>query len=399
MSRTCRLAAALNVCGAVISLLFASSLASSAQEKLKIGFVNTFSGPNAALGNAERDGFELALDHLGRKMGGRPVEVIYRDDQQKPEVGKQVTDQLIQSDRVDFLTGYNWSNVLLASYKSAIDAKVILVGVVGGPSQIAGEGCSPYFFSVSWQNDQVHMAVGEILNRRGIKKLFIIVPNQAAGKDAAAGVKRTFKGEVIAEELTRWPGQLDFSAEMSKIRAAKPDAVYAFYPGAAGQQFFAQYQQAGLKDQVPLFTGFTTDTITLPAIGDAALATETASQWVSDIDNPQNKKFVEGFKAKTGRYPSYFDAQSYDAAMLISGTVAELRGDLTDKAKVIATIEKAPFSSVRGKFRYNTNHFPIQDYYITEVIKRDGLFDYKTKDTIFKDAEDPYVQSCRMAKP
>jgi branched-chain amino acid transport system substrate-binding protein len=374
-------------------------LPSRAQEKIKIGFVNTFSGPNAALGNAERDGFELALAHLGRKMGGRPVEVIYRDDQQKPDVGKQVTDQLIQSDRVDFLTGYNWSVVLLAAYKSAIDSKTIIISANAGPSQIAGEGCSPYFFSTSWQNDQVHMAVGEVLNRRGVKRLFIVVPNQVAGKEAAEGVRRAFKGEVIGQELTRWPGQLDFSAEFSKVRAAKPDAVYAFYPGAAGQQFFAQYAQAGLKEQIPLVTGFTTDTLTLPAIGDVALGTETASQWVSDIDNAENKRFVTDFKAKTGRYPSYFDAQAYDTAMLIAGTVEKLGGDLSDKAKVIAAMETAPFKSVRGKFRYNTNHFPIQDYYITEVIKRDGLYDSKTKATVFKDMEDPYVQNCRMGKP
>src|SRR6266849_1092701 len=145
-------------------LLTALSIPALAQQKgIKIGFVSTFSGPPAVIGNDMRNSFELALDHLGRKMGGLPANVIYEDDQQKPEVGKQKTDKLIGADRVDFLTGYIWSNVLLASLKSAADAQTFLISANAGPSQIAGEQCSPWFFSVSWQGDQVPQAIGEYL--------------------------------------------------------------------------------------------------------------------------------------------------------------------------------------------------------------------------------------------
>src|SRR5262245_8478360 len=198
-------------------------------QDIKIGFVGTFSGPAAAIGNDMRDAFELALDRMGRKMGGKPVSVIYEDDQQKPEVGKQRTDKLIEGDRVNFLTGYIWSNVLLASLKSAVDANTFIISANAGPSQIAGEQCTPWFFSTSWQGDQVPQAVGEYMNGKGVKSAFLIAPNYAAGKDVIAGLKANYKGNVVGEEYTRWPDQLDFSAELAKARTAKPDAIYAFY--------------------------------------------------------------------------------------------------------------------------------------------------------------------------
>src|SRR6266849_286357 len=202
-----------------------------AADTIKIGFVSTFSGPTAVIGNDMRNSFELALDHPGRKMGGLPVEVIYEDDGQKPEQGKQKTDKLIESYKVDFIVGYIWSNVLLASLKPAMDSKTFLISANAGPSQIAGELCSPYFFSTSWQNDQTPQAMGEYMNQKGVKTAYLIGPNYAAGKDMLNGVRATFKGQIVGEDLTKWPDQLDFSAELSKARAAKPDAIFAFYPG------------------------------------------------------------------------------------------------------------------------------------------------------------------------
>src|SRR6187399_3558770 len=192
----------------------------SAGDTIKIGFVSTFSGPTAVIGNDMRNSFELALDHLGRKMGGKPVEVIYEDDGQKPDVGKQKTEKLIESDKVDFITGYIWSNVLLASLKSAVDAKTFLITANAGPSQLAGELCSPYVFSSSWNNDQTPQSVGMYMNQKNVKSVFLIGPNYAAGKDMLGGVASTFKGTVIGQELTKWPDQLDFSAELSKARDA-----------------------------------------------------------------------------------------------------------------------------------------------------------------------------------
>src|SRR3984893_2272695 len=217
-----------------------------AGDSIKIGFVSTFSGPTAVIGNDMRNAFELALDHLGRKMGGVPVEVIYEDDQQRPDVGKQKTDKLIESEKVDFIVGYIWSNVLLASIKSAVDSKTFLITSNAGPHQIAGEQCSPYIFSTSWQNNQTPAAVGIYMNQKGVKTAFLIGPNYAAGRDMLAGMAATFKGTIVGQELTKWPDQLDFSVELAKARGSKPDAIFAFYPGASGAQFLIQYLQSGL---------------------------------------------------------------------------------------------------------------------------------------------------------
>ncbi len=380
--------------GLTVALAGAPALA---QNSVKIGFVSTFSSPTAVIGNDMRNSFELALDHLGRKMGGLPVEVVYEDDQQKPEVGKQKTEKLIQADRVNFITGYIWSNVLLASLKSALDAQTFLISANAGPSQIAGELCSPYFFSTSWQNDQTPQAVGEYLNQKGVKTLFLMGPNYAAGKDMLAGVKITYKGQVIGEEYTRWPDQLDFSAELSKARAAKPDAVFVFYPGAAGVQFLNQYAQAGLKAQIPLYTAFVVDALSLPLMKDLALGVPGAQQWVNDLPNEANKKFVADFRAKYSKYPSFYGAQSYDAANLINSAVVAAKGDLGNKDAMRAEMLKADYASVRGPYKYGNNHFPIQNFYLQEPVKEaDGAFTLKTVATILKDDQDRFHDKCPM---
>jgi branched-chain amino acid transport system substrate-binding protein len=380
-----------------LALLGLAAAANAETNKIKIGYVNIFSGPNAFIGNDEKDGFELALDHLGHKMGSLDVQMIYEDDQIKPEVGRQVTEKLLQSDKVDVVTGYNWSNVLLASVKPAIDAKTFIISGNAGPSQLAGEACSPWFFSASWQNDQTPMALGELLNRRNVKKLFVLAPNYAAGKDMAAGVKKTFKGEVVGEEYTRWPGQVDFSTELSKVRSVKPDAVWVFYPGQAGAQFIQQYSQAGLLGQIPIYSSFSVDALTLPQLKDLALGHISTQEWVQDLDNPANKKFVADFRKKYGRYPSYYSAQNYDAAMLIASAVVATGSKLDDKDAFRAALQKADFQSVRGKFRYNTNHFPIQDFYAQEVVKdAQGEFTMKTLGAVFTDMKDIFYEKCPM---
>src|SRR6201746_184421 len=247
--------------GATVLVLASPAVAG---DSVKIGFVSTFSGPTAVIGNDMRNSFELALDHMGRKMGGLPVEVIYEDDQQKPDIGKQKTEKLVQSDKVDFIAGYIWSNVLLASLKTAVDSQTFLISANAGPSQLAGDLCSPFVFSTSWQNDQTPAAMGLYMNQKGVKSVFLIGPNYAAGRDMLAGVKSTFKGEVKGEEYTVWPSQLDFSAELSKARASGAASIFVFYPGAAGVQFLNQYAQAGLKAPMPLYTAFTIDETTLP---------------------------------------------------------------------------------------------------------------------------------------
>src|SRR2546421_2099728 len=368
-----------------------------AADTIKIGFVSTFSGPTAAIGNDMRNSFELALDHMGRKMGGLPVEVIYEDDGQKPDVGKQKTEKLIQSDKVDFIVGYIWSNVLLASLKTAVDSKTILISANAGPSQLAGELCSPYVFSTSWQNDQTPQAMGNYMNQKGVKSVYLIGPNYAAGKDMLAGVASTFKGQVVSQELTKWPDQLDFSAELSKARAAKPDAIFVFYPGAAGVQFLTQYAQAGLKGQIPLYTAFTVDAITLPLQKELALGVPGAQQWVNDLPNDANKKFVADFRSKHKTYPSFYGAQSYDAALLVDSAVKAVGGNLTNKDAMRADLRKANYASVRGPYKYGNNHFPIQNFYLQDVVKdADGNLTLKTGATIVKDSQDQFHDKCPM---
>lgn len=383
---------------AALATIAAGSLPAMAQSPIKIGFVSTFSGPQAAIGEDMRRSVELAKEHLGGKMGGRPFEIVYEDDQFKPDVGKQKSEKLVQQDKVNFIAGYIWSNVLLASLKPVTDeGDTILISANAGPSQIAGELCNKNFFSTSWVNDQTPMAMGEYLQSKGVKSLYLMAGNYAAGKDMLAGVKRTFKGQIVGEDLTKWPDQLDFSAELAKIRAAKPDGIFIFYPGAHGVQFLTQYAQAGLKGQIPLYQVFSIDAITLPLQKELALGTLGAQEWVNDLPNDANKKYVADFKKKHGVYPSYYGAQSYDAIMLIASAAEALKGDVADKNKVRAEMKKANFKSVRGDFKYNTNQFPIQNFYIQEAVKDpEGMMTVKTIATAMKDAKDPFYEKCPM---
>jgi branched-chain amino acid transport system substrate-binding protein len=371
--------------------------AQAQQKTVKIGFVSTFSGPVAAIGNDMKNSFELGLDQHGRKLGGLPVEVIYADDQLKPEVGVQKTQELIESDHVDFVVGYIWSNVLLASLKPLVDSKTMTVVTNAGPNQLAGELCSPYVFSTSWQNDQTPAAVGRYMNEKGVKTAFLIGPNYAAGKDMLAGVQTSFKGQIVGQELTRWPDQLDFSAELSKARAAKPDAIFAFYPGGAGVQFVTQYVQAGLKGQIPLYTAFTIDDLSLPRLKDLAVGVPGAQEWVNDLPNDANKTSVTDYKAKYHAAPSFYGAQTYDAVGLIDSAITAVKGDLGNKEGMRKEMEKADFKSVRGDFKFGNNHIPIQNFYLQDAVKNaDGSYALKTVALIVKDDQDRFHDKCMM---
>lgn len=380
--------------GAILALAAGPALAQS--KSVKIGFVSTFSGPTAVIGNDMRNAFELALDHMGRKMGGLPVEVVYEDDQQKPEVGKQKTEKLIESDKVDFIVGYIWSNVVLASLKPVVDSKTFLIVSNAGASQIAGELCSPYVFSTSWTNDQNPRAVAEYMNKKGIKTVYLIGPNYAAGKENLGGMAAAFKGKVVGEDYTKWPDQLDFSAELTKARAANPDAIYTFYPGAAGVQFLNQYAQAGMQGKIPLYSTFVIDSLSLPRQKDAAVGVISALQWGADLPNDANKKFVSGFMEKFKSEPSFYAAQTYDAANLIASAIDGVKGDLSKKDAVQAEIKKANFKSVRGGFKFGHNNLPIQNFYMQEVVKNGDNYTMKTVATAVENGKDVHGDKCPM---
>lgn len=367
---------------------------------IKIGFVTTLSGGPGIIGKDMRNSVELALDHIGRKMAGMDVEVIYEDDKVKPEVGKQKTEKLVKKDKVDFLSGYIWSHVLLASRKTAVDSGKFLIVSNAGTSKVAGKLCNKNIFSTSWQNDQIPMALGEVLNKRGVKSIYIVAPNYAAGRDMANGVQRTFKGKILGKDMTKWPAQTDFSAELAKVRAAKPDGVFIFYPGKHTGAFVRQYQQAGLT-KIPLYSVFSIDSLSLPIMQKAklngVLGTFTTGFWSPDLDTPANRKFVAGYKKKYGKYPSHYGAQSYDSIMLIKSGVEAVNGNLKDMDGMRAAFRKANYASVRGPFKYNNNHLPIQNFYLREVVAdKDGVWTTKTADVIYKNHQDPFHTKCKM---
>src|SRR5436305_6581369 len=382
--------------GTVALLALGAAPAVPQQKTIKIGFISTFTGPPAAIGNDMRNSFELGLDHHGRKLGGLPVEVLYEDDLTKPEVGVQKTQKLIESDRVDFIVGYIWSNVLLASLKPIVDSKTFAIVTNAGASQLAGELCSPYVFSTSWNNDQTPQALGAYMNQKGVKTAFLMGPNYAAGKDMLEGVRATFKGQIIGQELTRWPDQLDFSAELSKARAAKPDAIFAFYPGGAGVQFITQYAQSGLKGQIPLYTVFMIDELSLPRLKDLAVGIPGAQEWVNDLPNEANKKFVADYKAKFKTSPSFYGAQTYDAVTLIDSGLKAVNGDMSKKDELRRAFEKADFKSVRGNFKFGHNHIPIQNFYLQDVGKQGDEYVLKTVATIVENDQDKHHDKCPM---
>ncbi len=372
------------------------SLPAHAADTVRIGFVTTLSGPAGIIGKHMRDAADLALAMLDGKIGGKPAEIVYADDQFKPDVGRQVTDELLKRDKVDFLTGYIWSNVLLASYQPAIQSGKILISANAGPHQIAGSQCARNFFSASWQNDQTPEAMGKFMQDQDMNDVYLIAPDYAAGHDMMTGFKRYFKNRVAAETYTKF-GQSDYQVEISKIRDANPKAVFAFLPGGMGIQFVKQYAQAGLRDTIPLYSAFTIDETTLPAIGEAAAGNYEVGFWSPDLDAPRNKEFVTAFRKKYGYYPSFYAAQSFDAITMIDHAVKAVNGDVTNKDGMIAALEKADFPSVRGDFKYNRNHFPIEDFYLLRIgTDADGNFVRMIEKKVFDDHANSYADQCSM---
>ena len=371
--------------------------AASAADVVKVGLLSTLSGPGAGLGVDIRDAFQLAVKQNGGKLGGLPAEVIVADDQASPDVGRQTADRLVKRDKVDFMTGIVFSNVMLAVGAPTFASKTFYISANAGPSLLAGEQCNPYFFSASYQNDNQHEAVGKTVTDKGFKKLALIAPNYPAGKDALTGFKRYYKGEVVMETYTPL-NQLDYGTELSKLRAAKPDAVYIFLPGGLGINFIKQFVGAGLSKDMTLFgPGFSGDEDVIKAVGEPMLGMFNTSQWAHDLDNAANKKFVAEFEKEYGRLPTLYASQGYDAARLIDAVVREVKGKLDDKKALRKALEAARFDSVRGAFKFGPNHFPIQDYYLRLITKdAKGRVTNRTVGTVFKAHGDAYAAACKM---
>jgi|SoimicmetaTmtLPB_FD_contig_111_77868_length_3103_multi_2_in_0_out_0_2 branched-chain amino acid transport system substrate-binding protein len=366
------------------------------QEKLKIGIIATLSGPPAVLGQQLRNGFNLAVKDLNGKLGGRDVEVIVADDELKPDLAVNKVKALVDRDKVDFVVGPIFSNILAAIMKPVTEGGAILISPNAGTSNFAGKECNPNFFVTSYQNDQVFAVSGKHAQDTGIKKAFLMAPNYQAGKDALAGFKAFFKGD-IADEVYVPLNQLDFSAELAKIAAAKPDAIYVFLPGGMGVNFVKQFRQAGLANNVTFLSAFTVDESTLPAQQDAALGFFGGANWAPDLDNPQNKRFVAAYEKEFGAVPATYAFQAYDAALLIDSAVRQVQGNVANREALRAAMMKAEFASLRGGFKFNTNHYPIQDFYLVKVAKRaDGKFETQIVKKVFENYADPHAKDCAM---
>jgi branched-chain amino acid transport system substrate-binding protein len=384
------------------ALAIAAPLAANAAgDVIKIGFINTTTTPGAIFGKDVQDAVNLSLEHIGGTIAGKKVEVIFEDDGMKPDMGRQKAEKLLQQDKVDLVGGFLWTNVLQAAQKPIFDAGKILVSTNAGPSQLAGKNCNANFFATRAQNDQVTSAVGVVLNKHGIKKLYTIAPNYAGGKEQVNGVLGSFKGEVVGSDYTKWgtDTQMDFSAELAKLKASGAQAVFAFMPGPTGAAFIKQFTQAGLAGTIKLYTAFTVDQLSLPIFQAAGVRTVIGSQlanfWSPDLDNPANKKFVADFQAKYGRLPSSYAAAAYDFLPFVKAGVEQSGGDIANTAAVSAALRKASFDSVRGAYKIANNGFPIDRFYAQTVV--DGpIWTTKTDEIIMQDEPDPYAKDCAL---
>ncbi|MGI6247675.1 MAG: ABC transporter substrate-binding protein [Pseudochelatococcus sp.] len=391
-----RVAAAGLIClSYTISSFIALPAAQAADGKLKIGLIYTLSGPAAVLGEQSRDGFLLAAEKLGGKFGGLETEIIVVDDEQKPDVAVNKVRELVEREKVDFVIGPIFSNVLNAIVRPVTGAGAFLISTNAGTSNLAGPECNANLFVTSYQNDQIHEVLGKYAQNQGYKRLFLLAPNYQAGKDALAGFRHSYTGEVTNEVYTPL-GQLDFSAELAQIATDQPDAVFAFMPGGMGVNLVRQYRQAGL-DNIPFLSAFTVDESTLPAQKDAALGFFGGANWAQNFDNPQSRDFVQAYEAKYGNVPATYAIQAYDAALAIDAAVRAVDGKIGDKDKLRDALKNADFQSLRGNFKFGPNHFPIQDFYLVKVVKRqDGKYATEIAERIFENYQDNYVSQCKI---
>ena len=379
---------------AAVALAFAVS-AAAGQDKIRIGLIYTLSGPPSVLGQQSRNGFELAVKELGGKMGGKDVELFVADDSLKPEVAIQKVQELLERDKVDIVVGPIFSNMLQAIHKPVMDSGKILISTNAAASSFAGASCNPRFFVTSYQNDQIYAALGKVANDKGYKRVYAMVPNYQAGKDALAGFKSTYKGTLVEESLVPL-NNLDFGPELSKLGAANPDALFTFMPGGLGINLIKQMSQAGLKGKFPIISAFTADEATLPVLGEAADGIFGVLTWAPTMDNPQNKKFVAAYEAAYNAIPASYAMQSYDTAMLIDSAVRGVKDNASDSKALSAAIKKADFKSLRGPFKFNVNGYPIEDFYLTKVVKRgDGKYQTSIVEKVFANNADPYAKDCK----
>jgi branched-chain amino acid transport system substrate-binding protein len=386
-------------CAALLTLLLAGANAAplAAAEPLKIGMITTLSTAGGYLGEDVRDGFKLAMDEEGGKLGGVPVELVVEDDNLKPATGKQIADKFLLQDKIKLFTGIIYTNVALAVVPQLLENNAFYISPNSGPSLYAGKGCNKNFFAASWQTDNLFEAPGHYATTLGLKRVALLAPNYQGGKDAITGFKRYYRGE-IAEEIYTTLDQTDYSTELARLRASNADGLFYFLPGGLGIDFLKQFSRAGLKDKLRVvLPEVSLESRVVAATGNDALGLYGTAHWVAGLPFPANKKFVSGFRAKYHREPTPYASQGYDTAKLIASGLRAVNGDLGKGDAFRAALKKADFASTRGGFRFNNNQFPIQDWYSTRVVKgKDGKLEIVTVGRILKDLKDVYAAQCPM---
>ena len=375
---------------ALISLLISiiAAISNAAAADTKVGMITTLSGGGAGLGIDVRDGFMLAIEQSGRN----DIDVVIEDDQRKPDIAVQIADKMLQSEKVDILTGIIWSNLAMAVVPSVTAQGKIYLSPNAGPSLLAGAGCHPNYFNVAWQNDSLHNGGGAYAQSEGYKNVFIMAPNYPAGIDALNGFKALYEGNVASEVYTKL-GQTDYASEIAQIRASGADAVYFFLPGGMGISFLKQYSGSGVDIPV-IGPAFSFDQGILQAVGAAALGVRNTSQWNKDIDTPTNKAFVSSFLKRYDRLPSLYASQGFDTANLLLSALD--KANTSDSEGFLSALKEANFTSVRGDFKFGPNNHPIHDVYIREVVKEGDVFTNKIIGKVLNDHGDPYAKNCKM---
>lgn len=368
----------------------------SAYADVTIGFSGPLSGPVAAVGQDQYDGFMLGIESLGKKLGGQNVNVLREDDQLKPELGNQITRKFIDRDKVDAIVGLGFSNVLMASLPRIVESGTVAIATNAGPSPLAGKGCLPNVFSTAWQNDGTAEAMGKFAQDSGYKRVYLMAPNYQAGKDYIAGFKRYYKGEVLDEVYTQ-VNQPDYSAEIAQLQSAGPDAVFVFYPGGMGVNFVKQFSQAGLSRRIPMLSAFTVDGTTMPALRDASVGVISGAMWDVALATPGNAEFVAAFTKKYGRTPSHYAAVGYDTARLLDIAVGKVKGNTSDKVAFAAAVKAAggELKAIRGPFKFGANNMPVQNYYAFQVAKEGSQVTIKQIGTPLQNHEDAYASQCK----
>jgi len=380
----------------IFALAACLALAASpvAAEKVKVGFIVTLTGGGGIIGKPMKNAFELGMEHVGGRLGGMETEVIYGDDKRKPDVAKQLVNKMIKKDRVHFITGIIWSNLLVAIHGPVTRSNTFLISSNAGAGAVAGKRCSKDFFNVSFQNDVMPEGMGKYMTDKKINNVYAMSPNYQAGKDMIKGFKRMYKGNIVGEVYTKL-GQKDYQAEISALRAANPSAVFIFLPGGMGINFIKQYAQAGLSKKIPLYSVYSVDALTLPALKDAAVGTFGVQHWSPDLGNSVNRRFVETYRKKYGKTPAFYAAQAYDTVMFLDNAIRKA-GGVGDRDKLRTAMRAGDFPNTRGTFKFNNNHFPIQNVYLREAVNDNGNYVTKTLGVVLSAHGDAYAKDCPM---